>query len=99
MDDKTVVRPVAISNPLPPWRPTRGIDSRQEFDGNIELIIDEAGKVLSPQIRKSVHPEYDPVLVEASRSWTFRPATLNGTPVKYRYVLQVHLKPGEIKLR
>jgi tetratricopeptide (TPR) repeat protein len=99
VEDKTVVRPIPISNPLPPWRPSRGIDSRQEFDGNIELIIDEAGKVVSSQIRKSVHREYDPVLLEASRSWTFRPATVNGTPVKYRYVLQVNLKPGETRSR
>jgi tetratricopeptide (TPR) repeat protein len=99
VDDKTVVRPVPISNPLPAWRPSRGIDLRQEFDGNIELLIDEAGKVLATQMRKSVHPEYDPRLVEAARSWTFRPATLNGAPVRYRYILEVHLKPGEIRPR
>src|SRR5262245_25472285 len=99
VDDKTVVRPMPISNPIPPWRPSRGIDLRQEFNGNIELLIDEAGKVLATQMRKSVHPEYDPRLVEAARSWTFRPATLNGAPVRYRYILEVHLKPGEIRPR
>jgi tetratricopeptide (TPR) repeat protein len=99
VDDRAVVRPVAIDNPLPPWRPSRGIDLRQEFNGNIELLIDEAGKVLTAQIRKSVHRDYDPLLVEAARNWTFRPATLNGAPVRYKYVLEVHLKPGEIRPR
>jgi TonB family protein len=92
-DDAYVVRPVGISNQLPPWRPT-GADFRMEFSGDIEVIIDEAGKVTSATIRRSIHRLYDPLLVDAAKKWKFQPATANGTPVRYRYILEVNLKPG-----
>ena len=92
-DDGFVVRPVAISNALPAWRPV-GLDARQEFRGDLELLIDEKGEVTSAVVRRSVHRLYDAVLVDTARKWKFQPATVNGQPVKYRYVLEVNLKPG-----
>ena len=91
--DGFVVRPIAISNQLPAWRPT-GLDARQEFNGDLELLIDETGKVISAVLRRSVHRLYDPVLIEAAQRWKFQPATFNGMPVRYRYVVEVHLRPG-----
>jgi tetratricopeptide (TPR) repeat protein len=91
--DGFVVRPVAISNQLPAWRPT-GLDARQEFHGDLELLIDETGKVISAVLRRSVHRLYDPILIEAAQRWKFQPATFNGQPVRYRYVVEVHLKPS-----
>ncbi|HYN10731.1 MAG TPA: TonB family protein [Vicinamibacterales bacterium] len=93
-EDRGAVRPVPISNQLPAWRPASPTDSRLDFHGALELIIDETGNVTSAVIRKSVHRAYDPLLVEAAQRWTFQPATVNGIPVRYRYVLEVHLKPG-----
>ncbi len=65
-----------------------------EFSGDIEVIIDEAGKVISATIRRSIHRLYDPLLVDAAKKWKYQPATANGTPVRYRYFLEVNLKPG-----
>jgi TonB family protein len=92
-DDAAVVRAVPISNALPAWRPT-GLDARQEFRGDLELVIDETGAVSSAVVRKPIHRVYDQLVVEAAKRWKFHPATLNGQPVKYRYVLEVNLKPG-----
>jgi tetratricopeptide (TPR) repeat protein len=91
--DGFVVRPVPMSNQLPAWRPT-GLDTRQEFNGDLELLIDETGKVISAVLRRSVHRLYDPILIEAAKRWKFQPATFNGQPVRYRYVVEVHLKPS-----
>lgn len=92
-EDAVVTRPVAISNALPAWRPV-GLDARQEFRGDLELIVDETGVVTSAILRRSIHRTYDPLLVDAAKKWKFHPATLNGQPVRYRYVLEVNLKPG-----
>lgn len=91
--DTFVVRPVGISNQLPAWRPT-GADFRMEFSGDLELIIDETGKVTSATLRKSIHRLYDQLLIDAAKKWKFQPATANGTPVNYRYILEVNLKPS-----
>ena len=43
------------------------------------------------QVVRSIHPRYDPEILRAAREWTFRPALLNGAPVKYRYAFDVRL--------
>jgi periplasmic protein TonB len=91
--DAGVIRPVPISNALPPWRPV-GLDARQGFRGDLELIVDESGAVTSAVLRSSIHRLYDNVLIDAAKKWKYQPATLNGQPVRYRYVLEVNLKPG-----
>ena len=34
---------------------------------------------------------YDTLLVNAAREWKYRPATMNGTPVRFRKLIQVTL--------
>ena len=93
--DTLVVKPVGLSNQLPPWRPTNGTtDDRQEFRGDLELLIDETGKVSSAVVRRSIHRNYDPLLIDAAKKWKYQPASLNGKPVKYRYLLEITLKPS-----
>jgi len=88
--DPGIKEPVSVARPMPPWHPT-ALESLQDYRGALELIIDEEGRVSSVRLLDSVHPAYDPLLVKAASDWKFRPATKNGKPVKYRYVLDVHL--------
>ena len=50
------------------------------------------GAVESAIVRESIHPRYDDQLVSAARKWQYQPATLDGTPVKYRKLVQVNVK-------
>ena len=87
--DANVVPPVAIRQQLPPFN---GVVPRQMV-GAMEVIIDENGKVLSAAMRASTMPNYDRQAVVAAQSWQYRPATLNGAPVKFRKLIQVALTP------
>jgi len=88
--DAGVVRPVAISKPTPDWFPN-AVESRMNYEGVIELLLDERGKVLGVTLVKSVNPRYDPKLIEAAKSWTFTPAMKNGVAVKYKMPVAVRL--------
>jgi TonB family protein len=88
--DLGVKEPVSLARPMPPWHPT-AIEALQDYRGALELIVDQDGKVTSVRLLDSVHPAYDPQLIKAAADWKFRPATKNGKPVKYRYILDVHL--------
>jgi outer membrane biosynthesis protein TonB len=44
-------------------------------------------------MRASTMPNYDRMAVAAAQSWRYRPATVNGTPVKFRKLIQVALTP------
>jgi TonB family protein len=56
----------------------------------VESIIDEEGCIQKLRVCKSVHPSLDLATLEAVRRWVFRPAELNGTPVKVYYTLHVN---------
>ena len=90
-NDKDVRQPVAISLVMPPWRPENPVEARLEFQGSLDLLIGEDGSVLSVVLIKSVHPRYDPLLIQAAKNWKFSPAMKNGKAVKYRFPFGVHL--------
>lgn len=83
-----IIPPVAISQVFPSPPPQMG---PREWDGEVELVIDPAGKVLSARITKSIHPSYDQQLLRAARTWTYRPATRDGVATQMAKLLAVHL--------
>lgn len=88
--DADVTAPVSLRQELPPY-PGQVVMPRQ---GVLEVVIDETGTVESALMRVSVASNYDSMAVAAARNWRYRPATLNGTPVKFRKTVQVTIKPS-----
>jgi hypothetical protein len=93
-EDTGVVAPVAIARNTPPWHPQNSVDARRQFRGLLEVVIDERGVVISAALGKTIHPAYDAVLLKTARSWKFRPATKDGTPVRYRLTVEIRLDPN-----
>lgn len=86
--DATVIPPVTLHQELPSF-PGQTIVPRQ---GLIEIVIDENGAVETAVMRQPVTPTYDALALNAAKSWRYRPASVNGTPVKYRKVVQITVK-------
>src|SRR5262249_10994613 len=89
-DDVNVVPPLALRQVFPPF-PARAVPPGQ---GVIEVVVDETGIVESASLRLPVNPQYDGIVLGAAKTWLYRPATLDGTPVKYRKMIQVVLRPS-----
>lgn len=89
-DDSHVTPPATVRQALPSF-PGPVVPEGQ---GNLELVIDESGAVVSAVMRTSVHPMYDNLAVRAAKSWKYKPALADGLPVKYRKVVQIVLKPS-----
>jgi len=87
--DADVIPPAVVRQELPAY-PGQVILPRQ---GMLEVVIDENGLVEMAMMRIGVSPNYDTLAVAAARLWRYRPATLNGMPVKYRKAVQVTIKP------
>jgi hypothetical protein len=88
-EDADVVPPMAIKQVIPPFQYPGPVPPGQ---GLLELVIGETGAVQAAAIRKPVSPKYDPQLVNAARSWRYKPATLNGIPVVYRKLVAITVK-------
>jgi TonB family protein len=88
-EDLNVVPPQTVRQVVPSF-PGRMVLSGA---ATMDVIINEDGTVASATIVTSLNPQYDRQVVNASRSWQYKPATLNGVPVKYRKRLQLTVVP------
>lgn len=88
INDPDVIPPAVVRQDLPPY-PGQVMIPRQ---GMLEVVIDENGLVETALMRISVSNSYDSLALASARNWRFRPATLNGMPVKYRKAVQVTIK-------
>jgi tetratricopeptide (TPR) repeat protein len=92
--DTAVVPPVAVNQVVPAWHPPAGM-AWFERRATLELVIDETGTVTSAVLKKGLHPSYDAILLSAAHRWTFRPATRDGVPVRYRKLIEIVLNPNQ----
>ncbi len=88
-EDATVVPPVALKQALPPFQYQTLVPPGQ---GVLEIVIGETGAVIAAVMRTSVYPKYDATVVDAARTWRYKPATLHGLPVTYRKLVAITIK-------
>jgi tetratricopeptide (TPR) repeat protein len=88
-EDAGVKAPVVIRQEVPPV--PASITSMARDRAVIEVVIDEQGRVASMVLRMRAHPVYDTLLLNAAKEWKYKPATLDGAPVRYRKLLQVSI--------
>lgn len=86
--ESNVVRPVAVLQELPRFQKHTGLMR----SGVLEVVINEAGQVETATMRVSINPRYDILALEAASKWKYKPATLNGKPVKFRKTIAVNIK-------
>jgi TonB family protein len=89
LSDAAVTQPAILNQALPPY-PRRPLRPMQ---GVVEVVINERGAVENAAMRQSVDPIYDQLALAASRTWSYRPAMREGTPVKFRKLVQVRIQP------
>jgi len=86
-DEPGVAAPLVIRQDVP--RVPSTISAQARPRGLLEVIIDEQGRVINLSLRLPIHPMYDPQLLAAAKDWRYKPATVDGTPVKFRKMIQV----------
>jgi len=92
-DDRDVVAPVAMQQRVPRY-PANVV---RPLSGVLEFVVDEAGAVQTPMMQVSIEPSFDQMVVAAAKKWLYRPATLDGKPVKYikRLTISVSVSPPQ----
>jgi TonB family protein len=88
-DDRTVVPPAVVEQPLPGFPG----EARLAGNGKLEVVIDESGAVESAVMIASVSPAYDRLALAAARGWRYKPARVNNEPVKFRKVVSINVRP------
>ena len=83
---------LAVSQPMPQWS-RRWIKSQQNYDSTLELTIDEQGNVTTAALQQPLHPMFDKALLKLAHTWKYTPARLNGTPVPFLKLIEIHIQP------
>ncbi len=89
-DDRGVVAPTSVRQDIP--KVPVSVITMAKPVGQMEVTIDEQGRVVAMTMRASIHPHYDSQLMAAARDWRYQPATFNGYPVKFRKLIQITVK-------
>ena len=88
---------VASSSPIVPvvvltqTLPQPQMRDEREWNGELEVTIDENGRVASARMTKPIHPVYDQQLIRAAMTWTYRPAQRDGMPITFVKVIPIHV--------
>jgi TonB family protein len=88
----TVIPAESIQQTLPSWQPRDPFASGRDFVGAVRVVIDETGRVATATIERSIHPEYDRLLLAATARWRYKPATQNGVQVPSDKVVEIRLR-------
>jgi len=89
--DRDVTPPILLSKrPSPP--PSSGPNDTQ-VSNTIELVIDVTGKVIQVKMLDRPLRMTDSLLPQEAKNLLFKPATKDGHPVQYRYLLRTVVSP------
>jgi TonB family protein len=86
--DPNVVPPIVVRQVVPAFS-LRVVPTTQ---GMVEVIVNELGAVEMATILIPLNRLYDRAVLEAAKDWLYRPATLNGVPVKFRKNIRISFK-------
>jgi TonB family protein len=85
--DADVSAPTPVKQWFPPFSGRVGTPAT----GMIEVLINAMGEVEKATLVVPVDPRYDSQLISAAQRWQYKPATVEGVPVKFRKSVQVNL--------
>ena len=86
-EDADVVPPTPVRQSLPPFSGRLA----GQATGVIDVLINAMGAVEKATLRAPIDPRYDSQLVSAAQRWQYKPATVEGVPVKFMKSVQVNL--------
>jgi hypothetical protein len=79
--------PAVVSQPVP----VPQLREEREWNGEIEVTINERGRVVSARMTRPIHPVYDQQLIRAALTWTYKPALRDGSPTLFVKVITINV--------
>jgi TonB family protein len=87
-----VEAPVPIRQAMPQWVAPDRVSALRTFHGAIKVRIGADGHVVDVAMATATHPDYDTMLLQAARTWVYKPATRNGQPIEVEKVVDFYLR-------
>jgi TonB family protein len=88
-----VIPATVIQQTIPTWQPRDPFAQRRELVGAVKVAINETGRVATATIERSIHPEYDRIVLTWARRWRYRPATRDGVQIPSEKIVEIRVRP------
>jgi protein TonB len=86
---------IALMSFFPPPKPDLGkLPHGTAGDVVLDVVIDASGKIVKLQKTQGLGYGVDESVIATVQTWTFQPATRNGTPVPSEQELHFHFERG-----
>lgn len=85
-----VIPPVTLRQDLPPWTQTSLPIPRST--GELEVIVSADGVVERATLVRRISQMYDRQVLDATKHWRYRPASLDGRPVRFRKTIKINFE-------
>jgi hypothetical protein len=90
----SVVPPRIIRQDVPRWPAALGANSVPSArNGLLEIVVGPTGAVESAKMVRHIHPQYDALLLAATKNWSYEPASQDGKPIEYVKRVEVNIVP------
>lgn len=90
-------RPLQVLYTRAPHYPAGRGSAGEEGEAEIEVIVDQDGRVRLPQIRSATHPEFGWAAATAVSQWLFETPRKDGKPVDVRVGIPVKFKAPQLE--
>jgi TonB family protein len=80
-----VVAPVTVRQDLPRW----STGAAPRVIGLLEIVIGKTGVVERATLTQPVAASFDRLVLDATKHWRYRPAHLDGQPVRFRKTIRI----------
>jgi TonB family protein len=91
------IQDLAVYHQVVPTYPSMAVAANIQGDVEVAVLINEAGRVVSVEVRSSRHPCLEAEVRKALEEWRFKPVKVDGKAVKVRtgILFVFHLLPKQ----
>jgi hypothetical protein len=87
---RPLVPAITVRQNIPSYEPLPGRPF-QPMSGAVRVTIGVDGKVKAAVMEVPIDPRYDARLINAAKSWIFKPASLGGQPIQSEKIVQINI--------
>ena len=87
---RVLVPAVTVRQTFPSYEPLPG-QPLKPMSGAVRITIGADGKVKEAVMEVPIDPRYDIRIVNAAKSWQYKPATLGGQPIQSEKIVQINI--------
>jgi hypothetical protein len=88
----SIIPPTIIRQDVPRWPASLAAAAAPGArKGLLEIVVGTSGEVVSAKMIRHIHPQYDALLLAATKNWSYQPASEDGKAIEYVKQVEINI--------